>query len=585
MTTTDKELATQGQTDSRFLPSELMAPAVYSRHRDSLFANVLSTGDHKVIGRLWIIAAFLFALFSLVANFIVGLERLDTSSVSVLSDPQSYLQWFTLARVSFVFLFAMPLIVGLGSVIVPLQLGASSLAFPKALAAAFWSWLVAGIMLVVSWLTNGGLVSQGGVVTQQTQLSMLSMIVVIVSLLVAAMVLCTTVFTERSQGMSMYNVPLFSWSIMAMASIWMLSLPVAVANLVVMWADARGAAAHSFGAEHQFAQIVWVFDQPQIFSLAIPVFGVLGDLIPSSIGRRLKNYDTAMWAIAALAALSFGAYAQVAFNPQVSTTWLYVVGAVALKFPILAMVFVVAKTLKAVNNPPTITGHFALAVSALLALMAGAFLAFVRVADSFLAPILSAAYRAIKFVTAADLVWLNDLAEWMRSTFNELAGSSLAGGVGQLAVVSALLAIIAGLFYWAPQIFGRTLPAGAGFLIAAALLSGGVISAVANAAAGFMDQPDFSLAPQSGSVETMNLLALVGMVLIGAGVVLTVLLVSAAAFSSTARASTPAKWQGGSLEWLAASPPPPGNFEGPYQVTSEAPLFDEDFKNPYGKAS
>jgi heme/copper-type cytochrome/quinol oxidase subunit 1 len=38
---------------------------------------------------------------------------------------------------------------------------------------------------------------------------------------------------------------------------------------------------------------------------------------------------------------------------------------------------------------------------------------------------------------------------------------------------------------------------------------------------------------------------------------------------------------GHTLEWLTESPPPPGNFEGPYVVTSEAPLLDDDFENPY----
>ena len=44
-------------------------------------------------------------------------------------------------------------------------------------------------------------------------------------------------------------------------------------------------------------------------------------------------------------------------------------------------------------------------------------------------------------------------------------------------------------------------------------------------------------------------------------------------------------WGGHTLEWLTESPPPPGNFDGPYVVTSEAPLLDDDFENPYAEGA
>ena len=42
---------------------------------------------------------------------------------------------------------------------------------------------------------------------------------------------------------------------------------------------------------------------------------------------------------------------------------------------------------------------------------------------------------------------------------------------------------------------------------------------------------------------------------------------------------------GHTLEWLTESPPPVGNFDGPYVVTSEAPLLDADFENPYAEGA
>ena len=240
---------------------EAMAPAVYQRLPKNILADSVSSGDHKVIGRLWILGSLLFGLFTLVADVLVRIERVDTDSVAVFTSLTTYEQWFSMHRVSLVFLFVVPLLIGIAMVMVPLQIGAPSLAFPRAAAAALWSWVVAGAIMIVSWAMDGGLVDRSGAtVSQATQLSMLAMAAVVLSLLIASLVIITTIFTERSKGMSLYNVPLFTWSMLVAASVWLLSLPVLFSNLMVMWIDARGEAAQSFGGEHLYEQINWIFD-------------------------------------------------------------------------------------------------------------------------------------------------------------------------------------------------------------------------------------------------------------------------------------------------------------------------------------
>ena len=64
------------------------------------------------------------------------------------------------AVVSLVFLFVVPLLIGIAMIVVPLQIGAPSLAFPRAASAALWSWAVAGVIMVVSWAIDGGLIDR-----------------------------------------------------------------------------------------------------------------------------------------------------------------------------------------------------------------------------------------------------------------------------------------------------------------------------------------------------------------------------------------------------------------------------------------
>jgi len=520
---------------------EAMAPAVYQRLPNNILADGVSSGDHKVIGRLWILGSLLFGLFTLVADVLVRIERIDTDSVALFSNSSAFEQWFSLHRVSLVFLFVVPLLIGIAMVMVPLQIGAPSLAFPRAAAAALWSWAVSGVILVVSWAIDGGLVERAGAVpSQATQLSMVSFAAVVLSILVAAMVLVTTIFTERSQGMSLYNVPLFTWSMLVACALWLLSLPVLISNLMVMWIDALGTDTQGFGNARLYDQIAWVFDQPQVFAFAIPVLGMLGETLPVSLGRRLKQYDLAMIAIGLFGAFSFGAYAQTFFNPNANTTWLYVVGSITLVVPLLMFVGSCATTAMAAGRAPKLSAHLALSGMALLALFAAGAVAAVRVLDSLLAPIVGFVNSVVGFFqgsgsgSGAGWGFLSDFEGWLNDTFDEVAGTSVSGAMVQLVLVAGLLAAVAGLFYWAPKILGRQLPTGLGMLAGVSLLGGAMLSALPDAISGFLDQPDFvAAASQKDGVEVLN----------------------------------------------------PGNFAGPLVVTSEAPLLDEDFENPYAEGA
>ncbi|MEM7094980.1 MAG: cbb3-type cytochrome c oxidase subunit I [Actinomycetota bacterium] len=594
-----------------------MAPEVYDRLPQNILADGISSGDHKVIGRMWILASMLFGLFTLVADVLVRIERVNTDSVDLFSNRFAFEQWFTLQRVSVVFLFVVPMLIGIAMTMVPLQIGAPSVAFPRAAAAALWTWMVSGVIMIVSWAIDGGLIDRGeDVVNAPTQLSMVAMAGVVIALIVAAVVLITTIFTERSEGMSLYNVPLFTWSMLCAAGIWLLSWPVLVANLIVMWVDARGDAFHSFGGENVYEQIGWAVDQPQVFAYAVPVLGLLGEVIPVSLGRRLKMYDVAMVAIGAFAAFTFGAYAQSYFDTNeasATSNWLYVLGSITLVLPVLIFLGAAAMTGRAAGKAPKFSAQLGLGVMALLALLTGGLVAAIRVADSLLSPVLRTINWVIDLVgdifgdefqldaagnirrdrqgnpieadNSAD--WLGDFDRWIRDTFDEVAGTSLSGAMVQLATMAGLLAAVAALYYWAPKIFGRRLPTSIGLLAGVSILGGAILSAVPDAITGFMDQPDFvAAAEQEDGVEILNLISMLGSIGVFAGFGLVFLAIAAGFLfpDDDEDIDEDDPWGGHTLEWLTSSPPMAGNFHGPYVVTSEAPLLDDDFVNPYAEA-
>ena len=131
---------------------------------------------------------------------------------------ESFWQFFTLYRVGLVFLFAVPLWIGLATCVVPLQIGARAVAFPRAAASAFWVWLTGAGVLIASWAIDGGLASGGE--QRAVELSLLAFALVVVALLAATAVLLSTVLTQRPRGMSLDRVPLFTWSILVAGGVW-----------------------------------------------------------------------------------------------------------------------------------------------------------------------------------------------------------------------------------------------------------------------------------------------------------------------------------------------------------------------------
>ena len=114
----------------------------------------LSRIDHKTTGRRIIMTAFVwFALGGILA----ALMRLQLSRPeNTLLSPDLYNQIFSMHGTTMMFLFAVPVMLGLGVYFVPLQVGARSIAFPRLVAFGYWMFLFGGIFLYTMFLLNVG---------------------------------------------------------------------------------------------------------------------------------------------------------------------------------------------------------------------------------------------------------------------------------------------------------------------------------------------------------------------------------------------------------------------------------------------
>src|SRR5262245_4998174 len=182
-------------------------------------AAILGTGDHKDVGRVWITVSLLQLAIAGAAALFVAVLRIDPADL----DNDFFLQAVTLRSIGGTFLFLLPLTIGIATVVVPLQLGAPTIAFPRAAAAAAWTYLLGGGLVIGAYAIDGG--PYGGD-TDGVRLFIVGFLVVLLALCIAWICIGTTVLALRPAGMSLRRAPLYAWSSLVAATVWVVSLPI-----------------------------------------------------------------------------------------------------------------------------------------------------------------------------------------------------------------------------------------------------------------------------------------------------------------------------------------------------------------------
>lgn len=511
--------------------SEMAAPA--PRPHPTGLAAVLGTGDHKVIGRLYLASSLIFGLLVLGLGQAVAVEAITPETLQVFSADIAY-QAFTLLRVGTVFLLALPLVIGIAMVVVPLQVGARSIAFPRAAAASYWGWLVGAVLLVAAYLINGG---PGGGSDNGVNLWIAAMGLLVLSVLLAAICLATTVLSLRTPGMTLDRVPLYAWSVAVASIMWLLTLPVLFGHLVLMYIDHRHAGGISVGSSDSLLGAVsWVLRNPQIYVIAIPVLGFVADVLATTAGARMKLRSVAQGAIAAFGVLGFGAFLAIPSQTALESP-IVVMLALAALLPILALAAACADVFR--------TGSFSLNAGVLYAVA------------SLLVLALGVAAGALGGITASDT-----------------AGTVYDLGVNHAVVLAAVIGSLGAVHWWASKVGRQPAGEGLGKLAPLVLLVGSATVVLPDLISGLAGE-GLELAPDyTGGIPALNVVAAIGVAVVALGLAIAVIsLLPLLKRPEGEVAADP--WGGQTLEWRTASPPTLANFDDELAVvTSAEPLID-----------
>ena len=513
----------------------------------------LTTTDHKKIGIMYLVNSyFWFGVAGLLAVFIRA--ELAQPGTQYFGE-ERYNQLFTMHGTTMIFLFVIPMLAGFGNYIVPLQIGALDMAFPRVNALSFWMLPLAGLVLYSSYLLGGpadagwtqyaplseGVGTQGNAIG--IDLWIVALLLVGTASILGAVNFITTIFNMRAPGMTMFRMPLFTWTILVTSLLVLLATPVFTSALVMLLID-RNLGGSFFnpangGIAVLWQNVFWFYSHPAVYVMVLPGMGIISDVLPVFSRKPLFGYKAFVFATAGIGALGFSVWAH----------HMFVTGQVLLPFfSIMTFLIAVPTGVKFFNWIATLVkGQITFSTAMLFAI-------------GFLTMFLIGGIDGV-FLASPPVDFALTETYWVVAHIHYV----LFGG--------SVFAVYAGFYYWFPKFSGRKLNEGLGKLHFWLQFIGFNLTFFSMHILGLLGMPrriqDYPALPDWVG---LNQLQTVGALIIA---------LSTAPFLANVVMTLRRKdrdpedpWEGNTLEWYTTSPPPAHNFDSLPEIHSERPLFD-----------
>jgi cytochrome c oxidase subunit I+III len=501
----------------------------------------IASTNHKDIGMRYIVTAFTFFLLAGILALFMRLQ-LALPENHVLG-PDRYNQFFTVHGTTMMFLFAVPVLEGIGLYFVPLMLGTRNVAFPRLNAYGYFTYLGGGILLYAGLVLNIGAdagwfaypplagpdFGPGKRVDFWAQMITLTEI----SALIGGVQIIVTVFKQRAPGMALNRIPIFIWSevvqafmiIFAMPAVMLVSTMLAMDRLTNVSTQFFNAA--EGGDVLLYQHFFWFFGHPEVYIIFIPATGFVSMIVTTFSRRTLFGYTAMVLSLIATGFMAFGLWVHHMFAtpvPELGKTF-FTGASVLIAIPSGIQIFCWLATLTLGRphfRPPLlwVCGFIALFV---LGGLTGVILASVpidrQVHDTY-------------FVVAH---------------FHYV----LLGGM--------VFPLFGAIYYWFPKWTGRMLGERLGRWHFALFFIGFNLTFFPMHQLGLAGMPRrvYTYGEHTGW-ETMNLLATSGALLMGISIALFLINVWRSRRNGADAGYDP--WGGPTLEWATSSPPRPYNF-------------------------
>src|SRR5260370_37762340 len=288
----------------------------------------VSTVDHKRIGVMYIALALLFLLIGGFEAVLIRIQLAVPNNHFV--SPQVFNRLFTMHGTTMVFFMGMPILFGFANYLIPLMIGARDMAFPRLNAFSFWISACGGVLLYFSYLGGDGLYAMGSAPDvgwfayapltarvfspgHSTDYWTLSILLSRIGTTCTALNIVTTTFCMRCKGMKLSRMPLFVWLMLVTSGMVFVTISPLTAAQIMLTLD-RYLGAHFFdtqagGSAVLWMHFFWIFGHPEVYILALPVFGVVSEIFPVFSRKAIFGYPAMVAASVAIGFISLSVWA------------------------------------------------------------------------------------------------------------------------------------------------------------------------------------------------------------------------------------------------------------------------------------
>ncbi|MGB3237459.1 MAG: cytochrome c oxidase subunit I [Geitlerinemataceae cyanobacterium] len=280
--------------------------------------------DHKVIAIQYFVLSFVFYLIGgAMATAMRG--ELATPNPDLLGY-ENYNGVLTLHGTIMIFLWIVPAGTGaFANYLLPLMIGAKDMAFPRLNAIAFWILPPAGIMLIVSLVTetpSAGWTSYPPLSVTSGQLGemlwILSLLLVGTSSILGAVNFITTIINMRIKEMTLFDMPLYCWAMLATSILALVSTPVLAGALILLSFDLIAGTAFfnptGGGDPIVYQHLFWFYSHPAVYIMILPVFGLISDILPVHARKPIFGYRAIAYSSLAICFLGLVVWAHHMFT-------------------------------------------------------------------------------------------------------------------------------------------------------------------------------------------------------------------------------------------------------------------------------
>jgi heme/copper-type cytochrome/quinol oxidase subunit 1 len=533
------------------LRPELVADG-YSPKRPR-WAQLATSADHKDVGRILICGALGFLFIALVELALMRIQLLIPENTSL--SPVAFNRMLSLYGATAIFLFALPLVIGISYYVTPLQIGARGTALPRLGQIGLALWVAGATALYATFLftpseagvnplaplSEVAFLSNNGVDAWVTATGLATL-----GFVLLAINLIATLKTMRAPGMAWRRVPVFAWGSAVGSWLMIVIGPVLLAALTMLMIDRHYDgiffADGSGGAPLLWQHLSWIFYTGAYMLILTFAFGTIAEIATAFSRKPLFNRTVVMASLAAIAVVGTLAWMQNMLTAPIGIGWMYFA-------MLMSLALIVPFGLVFFNLIATLAGGTLRMRAPLLFAIGAIFAISVGLASELCHSLVASAWH------------LRNTVDSTAATHFTLIGGSVFGG-------------FAALHYWFPKMTGRTMGETLARISFWTIMAGLLI--------GFV--PLFFAGTEQGQVidaykyfagtgvTAYNVIASIGVFILFVGILLTILNAIFSREGGPEAGHDP--WGGETLEWFTLSPPEPHNFDVLPDVRSARPLRD-----------